>query len=200
MIQLTQRDLQHAYDQVSSAHRLISGHRSKGESIARNAVTALEVLAGTAVSGVVAGRFGAPYASIAGHTLPLDLAGGIALHGAAFFGLFGNYGDHIHNFATGVMSQYVTRASVAYGAHMREKAGLPRVSGLVVGSQLAVGARIPHGNMPGTAGATVRHGNMPGTSTGYDYRRHGNMPGTGGAVRRAPLTAAELAAMASRAR
>lgn len=166
MIQLTRRDLEHAYDQVSNVHRVLKGHRTAGENIARHAMTGVEVLAGAAVSGIVAGRFGAPYLTVAGQNVPLDALAGVGLHALAFFGTFGNYGEHVHNFATGVLSQYVARWGVGYGSSMREKAGLPRVAGTSESHAFAAPAAAPRMASPG----------------------------------RGPLTEAELAAIASRAR
>lgn len=129
MIQLTRRDLEEARDKVAFAQRIISGHRTEGEKIAEHAVQSVEVLAGAALSGVVAGRFGAPHLKLGNQNIPLDLLGGVTLHGLAFFGLFGKYGEHVHNLSDGVMAQYMARWGVGYGTHLREKAGLPRISG-----------------------------------------------------------------------
>lgn len=134
MIQLTRRDLEDAYAKVSSAHRTISGHASTGEKIAEAAIQTVEVFAGAAGMGVLVGRMGAPHVNLGGHTVPLDLAGGVGLHAAAFFGLFGRYGEHVHNLADGVMAQYATRWGVGYGTHLREKAGLPRIAGTSTGA------------------------------------------------------------------
>lgn len=143
MIQLTRRDLEQAYDQVASASRFARGHRAQGERIARHAIQGVEVLAGAAASGFIAGRYGAPHLMIGGTALPLDAAAGAGLHALAFFGLFGNYDEHVHNFANGVLAQYVARWGVGYGTHLREKAGLPRVAGTGRGSAPMTGAPAP---------------------------------------------------------
>lgn len=172
MIQLTRRDLEEARDKVLSAQRIIGGYRSQGEKIAEKAIQSVEVLAGAAASGVVTGRFGAPHLKLGSQNLPLDLAGGVVLHGLAFFGMFGKYGDHVHNFSDGVMAQFFARWGVGYGTHLREKAGLPRIAG---------------------SGNTTRQ--FPQQAQGHAYGR-GQHP----APPQRPLTEAELAGLASRMR
>jgi hypothetical protein len=129
MIQLTRRDLEHAYDQVVSTSRAVRGYRERGQTIARNAISAAEVLAGAAASGLFAGRFGAPHLMLGGHAVPLDAAAALGLHTLAFFDMFGPYGEHIHNISNGILAQYVARWGVGYGTHLREQAGLPRIAG-----------------------------------------------------------------------
>lgn len=171
MIQLTRRDLEEAYAKASDAHRIVSGYRTHGEKIAEHAIQSVEVLAGAAASGIVAGRFGAPHLKLGTQVMPLDLLGGVALHAAAFFGLFGKYGEHVHNFGDGVMAQYMARWGVGYGTHLREKAGLPRIAGAS-----------PQGVAQMSERAAARRHIPPSSS------------------RRAPLTEAELAGIASQAR
>lgn len=195
MIRLTDRDLYDARSRVSSAHDLFRG-RSGGENI-KKGIQTLEVMAGAALSGIAAGRYGAPHLTIGSTNIPMDLVGGLAAHGLAMFGVLGSAGEHVHNVADGVMAQYVARWGVGFGATMRENAGLPRVSG-------GDGDYRLHGNMPSTgrSGENYRlHGNMPGTGyVGDNYRLHGNMPGTGVGAQPRPLTEAELAGIASRIR
>lgn len=171
MIQLTRRDLEEAYQKASDAHRIVAGYRTQGEKIAEHAIQSVEVLAGAAAAGVAAGRFGAPHLKLGTQTIPLDLFGGVLLHGAAFFGLFGKYGEHVHNFSDGVMAQYMARWGVGYGTHLREKAGLPRVAGASPQGQAQMNERA-------------------------QARRHIPQPN----ANRRPLTEAELAGIASQSR
>ncbi len=148
MLQITRRDIEDAYSAASAAHRHVQGIKGKGESVVGQLVQTVEVNAGALAVGVACGRYGALH--LQGSTIPLDLAGGVALHGAAFFGLAGRYCEHVHNFADGVLAAYTTKFGIGLGTQMRADKGLPpamTVSGLGEGG-FRMGAsherRLPH--------------------------------------------------------
>ncbi len=123
MLTITRRDIEDAYSAASAARDHIKGISSKGESVAGQLIQTVEVNAGALAVGVACGRYGALH--LKGSTIPLDLAAGVALHGAAFFGLAGRYGEHAHNFADGVLAAYTTKFGIGLGTKMRADKGLP---------------------------------------------------------------------------
>lgn len=124
MLNITRRDLDDAYASMRDAHSYISRYREGGERVTGQLVQTLEVGAGALAVGVASGRYGA--LQIAGSApIPLDLAGGIAGHALAFFGLAGKYSEHLHNFSDGVLAGYLTKWGIGFGTEMRRKAGLP---------------------------------------------------------------------------
>jgi len=177
MLTITRRDIEDAYSAASAAHRHVQGIKGKGESVAGSLVQTVEVNAGALAVGVACGRYGALH--LQGSSIPLDLAGGVLIHGAAFFGLAGRYGEHAHNFADGVLAAYTTKFGIGLGTKMRADKGLP-----------------PAMTVSGNDGG-FRMG-AQGQSAGH--RQDGaHRIGTNGLnthVGEEPLTEAELAAMA----
>ena len=173
MLTITRRDIEDAYSAASAAHRHVQGIKGKGESVAGSLVQTVEVNAGALAVGVACGRYGALH--LQGSSIPLDLAGGVLIHGAAFFGLAGRYGEHAHNFADGVLAAYTTKFGIGLGTKMRADKGLPPAM-TVSGSdqpQYRMGGQAPH--QVGTNGLHRTSGQHVGEE---------------------PLTEAELAAMA----
>lgn len=166
MLQLTRRDLADSWNAARNAHSFIQGYQKDGERVVGQITQTLEVSAGAVGVGILSGRFGALH--LAGSPIPLDLAGGLLLHGAGFLGFAGKYGEHLHNFADGVLAGWLTKWGVGLGASMREGAGLPRVP-------------VTAGQLP----SAPTHAPMTGASS-----RTNHTTGCG-----APLTEAELAAM-----
>lgn len=167
MLTITRRDIEDAYSAASAAHRHVQGIKGKGESVAGTLMKTVTVNAGALAVGVACGRYGALH--LKGSTIPLDLAGGVLLHGAAFFGIAGRYGEHAHNFADGVLAAYTTKFGIGLGTKMRADKGLP-----------------PAMTVSGSDGPDYRMGYEAPPQVGTNGLHVGNEP----------LTEAELAAMA----
>lgn len=178
MLTITRRDIDDAYSAASAAHRHVQGLRGKGESVMGQVIQTVEVQAGALAIGVACGRYGALH--LKGSSVPLDMAAGVALHGAAFFGLFGRHGEHAHNLADGVLAAYTTKVGIGIGTKMRADKGLPPAM-TVSGSD---GLSAPHWQAPqfGAGGGTDKMGSN-GLNVGED-----------------PLTEAELASLANQFR
>lgn len=175
MLTITRRDIEDAYSAASAAHRHVQGIKGKGESVVGSLLQTVEVNAGALAIGVACGRYGALH--LQGSSIPLDLAGGVFLHGMAFFGLAGRYGEHLHNVADGVLAAFTTKAGIGIGTEMRSKAGLP-----------------PAMTVSGSGNPQPQHPNH-----GHHMHPHHAPPhqvGPAPHVGDEPLTEAELAAMA----
>jgi hypothetical protein len=99
------------------ARNRLANIREKADETIGHALQAIEV------SGVAFGmsyaneRFGSGEVKVAG--LPVDIAGGIALHGLALLGgVSSKYTDHVHNVADGLLATYAVRQ----GAHLGQQA------------------------------------------------------------------------------
>lgn len=119
---ITRRDIDEAYASMRDAHSYIKRYQAQGENVVGRVVQSLEVGAGALGVGILSGRYGALH--ITGSKVPLDLAAGLAGHALAFFGLAGNYADHLHNFSDGVMAGWLTKWGVGIGAKMAVEAGV----------------------------------------------------------------------------
>ena len=159
MIRLTEADLNDAYRRVTSARDMMKGHKGKGEKVAETALTAVEVLAGAGISGLIVGYTGGASVNIGGQNIPLDVVGGAGLHALAFFDVFGKYGSHVHNVANGVLAQYVARVAIHYGSQARDNkaAGTNAQGGNVTPA--------PNGQAPN--GAATGHYGYPQQVQGY---------------------------------
>lgn len=173
MLTITRRDIEDAYSAASAAHRHVQGIKDTGESVMGSIVQTVEVNAGALAVGVACGRYGALH--LQGSTIPLDLAGGVIIHGAAFFGLAGRYSEHAHNFADGVLAAYTTKFGIGLGTEMRAKKGLA-----------------PAMTVSGSGNAQPRMGAAPPAQHHMHGHHHKPVPHVGDE----PLTEAELAAMA----
>lgn len=174
MLTITRRDIEDAYSAASAAHRQVQGIKGKGETTVGQIVQTVEVNAGALAVGVACGRYGALH--IQGSTIPLDLAGGVLGHLGAFFGIAGRYAEHLHNLSDGVLAAYTTKVGIGLGTEMRAKKGLP-----------------PAMTVSGSGNPQPRMGYDPGPA-------HQVSMGHGPSVAQAPLTEAELAAMAHQVR
>lgn len=127
---LSRRDVESAY---AYANRHMARSRRDPERPGepgplQRLLTAGEVVGAAAAVGVASGRFGP--LNIGGTPVPLDAAGGIALHLIAFWLDSGEKGlsPHLHNFGTGALAAYATKAGVGVGTSLRMKAGLSPVA------------------------------------------------------------------------
>ncbi len=173
MLTITRRDIEDAYSAASAAHRHVQGIKGKGETTVGQIVQTIEVNAGAFGVGLACGRYGALH--IQGSNVPLDLAGGVLGHLAGFFGLAGRYSEHLHNLSDGVLAAYTTKVGIGVGTQMRAKAGLPPAM-------------------------TVSGSGNPQPRMGYDPSPPQVNMGCGPNVGQAPLTEAEIAAMAHQIR
>jgi len=123
MLTITRRDIEDAYSAASAARDHVRGIQGKGETTVGHLVQTIEVNAGALAVGVACGRYGALH--LQGSTIPLDLAGGVLGHLAGFFGLAGKYSEHVHNFSDGVLAAYTTKFGIGLGTKMRADKGLP---------------------------------------------------------------------------
>jgi hypothetical protein len=119
--QLSRRDVDAAYSYANRSMRRLRDPEKDEKSVLNKLLQTGEVLAGAAVVGVASGRFGP--LNVAGTPIPLDLVGGVGGHLIAFW-LDGTASKHIHNVANGVLAGYVTKLGVGVGAKLRTKAGL----------------------------------------------------------------------------
>jgi hypothetical protein len=135
---LTRRDLQYAHSAVSRALR-DPDKKTMTESVVGVGLSALEVNAGAFAGGVMGGRWG----SVDLYGVPADAASGLALHALGLTGLAGKYGEHVHNFANGLLAAWTMRAGVTVGMLWRQKAGLSAVAMQLPGTATAgVGANV----------------------------------------------------------
>lgn len=118
---ISPHSIRHAYAQVSSFR---AKHKGSAEKLTGQAIRAAEVGGAAFGVGLLNGRFGA--VDIMG--IPLDLAAGVALHGAAALGLAGKYDEHIENVGNGVLAAYATKLGAGMGAQMRTSAGKPALN------------------------------------------------------------------------
>jgi hypothetical protein len=124
--QLSRRDVESAY---AYANRHMARSRrdpDRGESsVLGKLLTTGEVVGAATAVGVLSGRFGP--LNIGGTPVPLDAAGGIALHLIGFW-LDSGLSPHLHNFGNGVLAAYGAKAGVGMGTSLRMKAGLSPVA------------------------------------------------------------------------
>jgi hypothetical protein len=90
----------------------------KGEKTVTALVRTAEVSGAAFALGVAQGKLGS--VEILG--VPADLAGGVALHAAGFFGLGGNKSGHLHSFADGCLATYFNNLGKGTGLSWKGKA------------------------------------------------------------------------------
>jgi hypothetical protein len=119
MLNITRRDLEHAFAYANSLH-------SRGQSVAKHGEYVVGTVACQAESGIAA--FG--YGVIEGRVGPVkvgpisaDLLAAILLHGAGFLGFTGKMSGHAHNFAQGLADGYLHRLGIGIGTELGKKAG-----------------------------------------------------------------------------
>lgn len=121
---MTRRDVEDLYPSMRDAHTYIESRRDPDKkSMSSKLIQSLEVGAGAAGVGVLAGRLGTT--SVGSTGIPLGLAIGAGAHALAFFGLAGRYDNHVHNFADGALAAWLTMWGAGQGQQMRAKAGEP---------------------------------------------------------------------------
>lgn len=126
MMAMSRRDVDSLYGSMRDAHHYIESRRDSSggkKSVTSKVLGALEVGAGAAGVGLLAGRM--QTTSIGNTGIPFGLALGFAGHAAAFFDLAGKYDEHVHNLANGAIAGWLAMWGAGQGMKMREKAGLP---------------------------------------------------------------------------
>lgn len=123
---ITRRDLEHAWNTAQSVHRRLSGHKGMIEAGASAFTTQAESGLAAFGYGVLEGRHG----PVKIGPVSADLLAAAVLHGVGVFGLAGEYGGHLSNFANGLLDGYLHRMGIGLGASMAQKAGraLPSVA------------------------------------------------------------------------
>lgn len=119
MLNISRRDLEHAFAYANSLH-------SRGQSVAKHGEYVVGTVACQAESGLAA--FG--YGVLEGRVGPVkigpisaDLLAAVLLHGAGFLGVTGKISGHAHNFAQGLADGYLHRLGIGLGTTMGQKAG-----------------------------------------------------------------------------
>jgi len=103
---------------VESLANRAKGMRDKSEAMTGRVVQTAEVGLAAFGFGMVNGRWGG--VEVLG--VPADLGAGIALHLAGFAGLGGKNAMHLHNFADGALSAYLTTLGAGMGRKMAREA------------------------------------------------------------------------------
>jgi len=176
--QITRRDITSALDKARAFRDVGMLHKPAIEGAVGALACQVESVAASLGYGVLAGRYGA----IKVGPLHVDFLAGMALHGAALFGFTGKYGDHAHNFATGLIDGYAHRVGIGIGTRMAIAARKPPPNVMAKGGLFSVAGTNPRGDY-----------HIAGTNPRGEYRIKG-------ARRPAPLTPAEIAAMTSQVR
>lgn len=141
LMSMSRRDVDSLYDSMRDAHSYIQSRRdgASGEKgVTNQIVQALEVGAGAAGVGVLAGRL--QTTSIGDSGVPLGLALGFAGHLASFFDIFGQYSGHVQNLSNGAIAGWMAMWGAGEGKKLREKAGLatgPIIAGALPPAQSA---------------------------------------------------------------
>lgn len=170
--QLSRRDVDSAYAYANKNMRRLRRDPDDGDSSEHGVLNKL-LNAGEVIAGAAAvGVASGRFGplNIGNTAVPIDAVGGVALHLLGFW-LDNNVSRHLHHLGTGALAGYATKAGVGYGTSLRMKAGLSPVA--VSGEPLPAG--------------------------GYDVIGQG-VDGYDVVGAAAPLTEAELAALAQQVR
>ena len=173
--QISRRDVDSAYAYANKSMRRLRDPEEHGSGVLDRALQTGEVVGSAAVVGVLAGRFGNLDYKAGPVTVPMDLAGGVAGHLLAFW-LDGPASKHLHNVSNGVLAAFGMRLGMGAGIKLRSSAGLSTSGDPYQAFQ------------PGEMSML----NAPRFDQQYDI--------VGGAASAAPLTEAELAALAQQVR
>lgn len=109
---ITRRDLEHAWDVATSVHRDLSGHKGMIKATAGAVATQAESGLAAFGYGYVEGKYG----PVKVGPLDADFLAALVLHGIGISGFAGEYGGHLNNFATGLLDGYLHRLGVGMGA------------------------------------------------------------------------------------
>ncbi len=119
MLNITRRDLEHAFAYANSVH-------SRGQSLAKHGEYVVGTVACQAESGLASFGYGVlegRYGPVKIGPVSADLAAAVLLHGAGFLGITGKMSGHAHNFAQGLADGYLQRLGIGIGTSLGVKAG-----------------------------------------------------------------------------
>lgn len=120
------RDIEGLYPSMRDAyHHLESRRDPQRPSVANTGLEAIEVGAGAALVGLLAGRLGTT--SIGSTGIPLGLVLSAAGHTAAYFNLAGRASDDLKRASNGAFAGWLTLWAAGQGRQMRISAGQPDV-------------------------------------------------------------------------
>ncbi len=89
--------------------------KEKGEEAMAHGLQLAEVAGAAGLAGYANSKFGTG-GELQFKGVPADLLAGIGLHGLAFLGAAGKYGEHAHNLGDGLIAAYAYRAGVHAGS------------------------------------------------------------------------------------
>lgn len=118
---ISRRDVDAAYSYANRHMGRLRDPDKSEKSVLGRLLQTGEVIAGAAAVGVASGRFGP--LNLPNTAVPLDAVGGVGGHLLAFW-LDGPASSHIHNLSNGVLAGYFAKVGVGWGAKLRTKAGL----------------------------------------------------------------------------
>lgn len=192
-------DVQDLYEPLRDVKSYVKAQRDSSKSSflpergpAQEAVTTLEVGAGSLLVGMLAGRMGT--SQVKG--VPVGLALGALAHGAAFLGLTGAAAEHVHNLGNGAIAGWLALYGAGQGTRMRQEAGQP-IGAIVAGANPALmgNCGAPHERQAPAQPSYPQYAPQPRAMNPAPlpqwYQGGGNSPGNP-----APLTEAELQALA----
>jgi hypothetical protein len=119
MLNISRRDLEHAFAYANSLH-------SRGQSVAKHGEYVVGTVACQAESGLASFGYGViegRYGPVKIGPVSADLLAALLLHGAGFLGVTGKMSGHAHNFAQGLADGYLQRLGIGIGTTMGQKAG-----------------------------------------------------------------------------
>lgn len=119
MLNITRRDLEHAFAYANSLH-------TRGQSVAKHGEYVVGTVACQAESGLASFGYGVlegRYGPVKVGPVSADLLAALLLHGAGFLGVTGKMSGHAHNFAQGLADGYLQRLGIGIGTSMGQKAG-----------------------------------------------------------------------------
>lgn len=105
MLQITTADAKRALERANAAQSRLKNLREKGEELTESVVRTVEVLGSAFTFGVVQGAGVFKGGEIFG--VPVELFGGLTLHGLRFLGMGGRHSAHLSNFGDGALAGYV---------------------------------------------------------------------------------------------
>lgn len=142
---ISQSSMRDVAERGLSALRRLQSLKEKGQEQMEELVGAVEVGASAYAFGFARGYFAKPGQDVEILGVPVDLAGGIALHVLALFGGAGRYKADLHNFANGGLASYATTMGLKQGVDQAAK----HPPSQLLGTSAASNGWFTAGGMPG---------------------------------------------------
>ncbi len=117
---MAEMSLRDATKAAKSWRSRFAGMASKHEHMLGTAMRTAEIGIGSLSLGVIQGSR-KPGEEVTIFGMPLELATGLTLHGAALFGLGGKYNEHLSNFGDAGVSSYLYLVGRGLGEDWRKK-------------------------------------------------------------------------------